>query len=110
MQAKRYLCLNCKNTIQLSAKPKRSFMGFQRIPCPSCQKECRYPLTTGYVVFYWIWLLGNVGWFAHMVSQGETIVPNPIGIVVLIYMFISLVKSRTLKLQIADLEGNLPRK
>jgi uncharacterized protein (DUF983 family) len=104
MKTEKYLCPNCKKSVELSAKPKRSFMGFLRIPCPSCQKEFRYPLTAGYVVFYWILLAGNVAWITYVFSQGGMAVPNPIGIVVLIFVIISLVKSSALKRQIAELQ------
>jgi ABC-type microcin C transport system permease subunit YejB len=49
-------------------------------------------------------LAGNVGWIAYVLSQGGMVVPNPIGIVVLIYVIISLVKSSGLKRQIAELQ------
>ena len=104
MKINKYLCPNCKKMVELSIKPKRSFMGFLRIPCPSCQEEFRYPLTSGYVAFYWILLVGNVAWIAYILLQGGMVVPNPIGIVVLIYVIISLVKSSALKRQIAEIQ------
>jgi cobalamin biosynthesis protein CobD/CbiB len=107
MKAKKYLCPNCRKTVELSAKPKRSFMGFLRIPCPTCQKEFRYPLTMGYVVFYWILLVGNVALVVSILSQGKMVIPNPIGIVILIYVIISLVKSRALKQKITELQESV---
>jgi len=104
MTTETYFCPNCKKSIELSAKPKRSFLGFQRIPCLSCQKEFRYPLTAGYVVFYWIVLAGNVVWITYAFSQGGVVIPNPIGIVFLIFVIISLVKNSALKQQIAELQ------
>lgn len=77
-------------------------MGFPRIPCPSCNAEFRYPLTTGYVVFYWLLLLGNVGFLAYLLSRGQGVIPNPIGIVVLVYVVISLVKNSSLKRSITE--------
>jgi uncharacterized protein (DUF983 family) len=107
MKAKKYLCPNCRKPVELSAKPKRSFMGFLRIPCPTCQKEFRYPLTMGYVVFYWILLVGNVALVVSILSQGKMVIPNPIGIVILIYVIISLVKSRALKQKITELQESV---
>lgn len=110
MKSDKYVCPNCKKMIELSAKPKRSFMGFQRIPCSGCQKEFRYPLTTGYETFYWLLLVGNVVWITVVLAQGGMVVPNPIGIIVLVYVLISLVKSHSLKKQVAVLEASVAEK
>jgi Na+/alanine symporter len=45
-------------------------------------------------------------WTTYVFSQGGMAVPNPIGIVVLIFVIISLVKSSALKQQIAELQEN----
>ncbi len=103
MNADTYVCPRCKRAVRMAAKPKRSFMGFARIPCPSCGTEFRYPLATAYVVVYWLLLLGNVGLFTYVLSQGKGVVPNPIGIVVLVYVVISLVKNSSLKRSIMEL-------
>ena len=102
-----YLCPNCKAMVEVSAKPKRSFMGFLRISCPICKNEFRYPLTPGYVAIYWLLLVANVILLIYMLSQGRTFVPNPIGIVVLIYVIISLVKSNKLKRDIDEIGKTL---
>jgi len=102
MNTENYVCPQCKHTVRMTSKPKRSFMGFARIPCPSCKTEFRYPLTTGYVIFYWLLLLGNVGFIAYILSRGQGFIPNPIGIVVLIYVVISLVKNSSLKRTITE--------
>ena len=102
MNTDTYVCTQCKNPVKMESKPKRSFMGFARIPCPYCKTEFRYPLTTGYVVFYWLLLIGNVGLVAYLLSRGQGIIPNPIGIVVLVYVVISLVKNSTLKRNITE--------
>ena len=104
MTAEKYVCPDCCETVEIAAKPKRTFMGFQRIPCPSCQSEFRYPLTTGYVVFYWVLLIGNLAWIVSLLSQGKMVVPNPIGIVVLCFVVASLVKNTGLKRKIAELQ------
>jgi ribosomal protein L37AE/L43A len=102
MKTETYVCPQCKQMVKLATRPKRSFMGFARIPCPTCKSEFRYPLTTGYVVFYWLLLLGNIAWLTYILSRGQGFVPNPIGIVVFIYVVISLVKNSTLKRSIAE--------
>ena len=105
MKTKKYICTNCKMTVELSMKPNRSFIGFLRIPCLSCKREFRYPLTTGYVIFYWILLVAGIAWMTYILSQGG--VADPIGIIILIYVIISLVKSRTLSRQIAELHETM---
>ena len=107
MKTDRYLCPYCKKSVESSTKPKRSFIGFLKIQCTSCQKQFRYPLTAGYVVFYWILLAGNVAWMLYVLSQSGKFVPNPIGIVVLIFVVISLVKSRALKREIEELKESV---
>src|SRR3990167_10713382 len=102
MNTDTYVCPQCKHAVTMTAKPKRSFMGFARIPCPSCKTEFRYPLATAYVVVYWLLLLGNLGFLAYVLSQGQGFVPNPIGIVVLVYVVISLVKNSSLKRSIME--------
>ena len=107
MKANTYVCTNCKTVVELSTKPKRSFMGFFRIQCPECKKEFRYPLTTGYEVVYWLLLIGNVLWISSIVARGNTVIPNPVGIVVLVYVIVSLLKSSQLKRQIAELDAEV---
>jgi hypothetical protein len=102
MSTDTYVCPQCKHAVRMTAKPRRSFMGFARIPCPSCNTEFRYPLPTAYVVVYWLLLLGNVGYLVFVLSQGQGFVPNPIGIVVLVYVVISLVKNSSLKRSVME--------
>ncbi|MCC7193809.1 MAG: hypothetical protein IT444_13625 [Phycisphaeraceae bacterium] len=101
--ASTYVCPQCKQPVRMSGKPKRSFMGFARIPCPSCNTEFRYPLATSTVVVYWLLLLGNVAYLGFVLSQGQGFVPNPIGIVLLIYVVICLVKNSSLKRSVEEL-------
>ena len=108
MEKIKYLCPSCKKITELSTKPKRSFMGFPKITCINCKKEFRYPLTAGYVTAYWILLLANLIWVMSILLQGGVLIPNPIGIVVLIYVIVSLIKSRTLSQQIVKLQNSVP--
>jgi len=104
MTAEKYLCPTCKQRVELSTKPKRSFMGFLRIPCLVCQKEFQYPLTRGYVIFYWIVLSGNVASAAFILSQDRMVALNPIGVIILIVAIRSLRKNSAMKRQIAELQ------
>ena len=53
------------------AKPKRSFLGFQKLRCPHCAEIVLHPLTTGYRIVYWVCLilfgLGFAGYLSGMV-------------------------------------------
>lgn len=107
----KYLCPHCKKMVDVSTKPKRSFMGFLKILCPICKNEFRYPLTPGYVAFYWLLLVFNIiliPYFIYELSQGQGFAPNPIGIVVLIFVIISLIKNAKLEQEIEVLKDTLP--
>ena len=102
-----YLCPSCMSMVEEWGKPRRSFMGFFKVICPNCKKEFRYPLSPGYTACYWILLIGNVVWALYLISQGR-FGPNPIGLVVLIFVIISLFKSSKLKREIEQLKEKLP--
>ena len=45
---------------EFRSEPKRSFLGFQKLKCPTCQADVAYPLTRGYRISYWViavWML-----------------------------------------------------
>jgi hypothetical protein len=104
MKTEKYFCPECFRPVELSAKPKRTFMGFLRIPCPICKKEFRYPITVGYVIIYWILLIGSIGKGMEAISQGKA-VPNPIAILIIIFVIISLIKNSLLKKQISKMQN-----
>ena len=103
----KFICPDCKKVVELSEKPKQSFMGFLKVPCPNCRKEFLYPLSAVYVAIYWILLVGNAAWLLSILFRGELLIPNPIGIVVFIYVIISLVKNRGIKKRIAELQKTI---
>lgn len=92
-----YVCPQCKYAVRLAARPRLNFMGFARIPCPTCHSEFQYPLEIATALFYWLLLIGNVGLLTYLLSQGQTLVPNPFGIVLLAYVLNALVKDYRLK-------------
>jgi hypothetical protein len=53
-------------------------------------------------------LAANVILITYLLSQGASIFPNPIGIIVLVYVVASLVKNNKLKREIAELEKTIP--
>ncbi len=91
-----YFCPHCRVMVEVSTKPKRSFLGFLRIPCRICNKEISRPLSTGYVVFYWLVLSMNILW-VYTLLKGGTIDPNPIGILLQIGAIVGLVKNAKLR-------------
>ena len=48
-------CTNCGTAINKA--PTRSFLGFQKLTCPTCQTIFNYPLTGGYRVVTWFLLV-----------------------------------------------------
>ena len=105
MKKLQYLCPNCMRITELSTKPKRSFMGFQKIHCSNCKSEFRYPLTTGYVIFYWIYLLGNIALAIYFLFLTNSMfILNPIGLIILIYVVKNLKTNRILKEDIHNIQ------
>jgi len=76
------ICRSCGSHFR--AVPTRSFLGFQKLKCPTCSKDVLYPLTSGYRTTYWIIvglmalaILGNL-------SEGRIAFPGLLGIAVII--------------------------
>src|SRR5437764_895837 len=44
-------CTSCGH--EFRKVPKKSFLAFQKMRCPSCSKDVVYPLTNGYRVIWW---------------------------------------------------------
>jgi hypothetical protein len=107
MKPNSYVCPECKMVTELQKKPKRTFMGFLRIPCQNCQKNFRYPLTKGYILFYWFLLIFNILLAVSILAQGNLLIPNPVGIIVIVFVIISLNKNSTLKQQVAQRERTI---
>ena len=84
-------------------------MGFRRVMCPLCQKESFHPLATGYVAFYWLLLGFNIAFIGAIVAKGKTFMPNPLGLLILTLVVISLFKNSRIKMALAEIEKNLPK-
>ena len=82
-------------------------MGFPKLICPLCKKESRYPLNSPRTIFYWILLAGNVLYGLYLLSQGGFVL-NPIGLIITIYVVISLVESGRLKRDIETIKQTPP--
>jgi len=79
-------CASCNH--QFAAIPTRSFLGFQKLECPSCKAKVTYPLTKGYrityIVIFGLMVLQIIATF----SQGAIGFPGGIGIAVIIALVI----------------------
>ena len=76
------LCNSCK--AQFRSRPTRSFLGFQKVECPSCGKETLYPLTTGYRVAYWVIICLMILAIFYNAGAGQLTIPGLLGIAVII--------------------------
>lgn len=91
LEAINVTCPKC--SAQFTQVPKRSFLGFQKIVCPSCQNKATYPLTYGYQAVYWGLLVLMVVMMYNGFSQGEFMMPGGIGFAVIF----ALLRDRSLR-------------
>lgn len=80
------VCETCKN--QFPTVPRRSFLGFQKVICPSCNRETTYPLTSGYRATYWVLLILMVVGIFNSLSEGGVAGPGGFGIAIIIALVI----------------------
>src|ERR1700694_2697716 len=90
------LCKSCRT--QFHSRPTRSFLGFQKVKCPSCGKETLYPLTTGYRVAYWVILCLMILGVIKNASEGQFTIPGLLGIAVII----AIVRDAQIRKQVAQ--------
>lgn len=95
-------CICKKCNIEFSAIPKRSFLGFQKVICPStsCNTKLIYPLTSGYRTAYWILLVLMLLSFVGELSEGRVGFPGGIGIALIFALF----KDRSIKKNTCEIE------
>lgn len=75
-------CQSCRTSF--AAEPKRTFLGFQKLTCPSCNAKVIYPLTRGYRITYWVIFAIMVITVLGAFAQGGIGFPGGLGIAVLI--------------------------
>ncbi len=79
------ICNKCGT--QFNALPTRSFLGFQKLVCPTCKEKLTYPLTSGYratyQVLFALMVLSIIGQF----SQGQVGFPGGLGIAIIFALF-----------------------
>ena len=81
------ICTECKSRFRLAAKPKRSFLGFPKLFCPQCKQSFLYPLTSGYLFFYWLMVALMIVVGAYVISQGGTPIPGFVAIAIVFALF-----------------------
>ncbi len=79
------VCMSCKHNF--TSVPSRSFLGFQKLICPSCSNAVLYPLTSGYRAFYWVIFVIMGLTILSAFAQGGIGYPGGLGIAVAIALF-----------------------
>lgn len=80
------VCETCRHKFR--TEPKRSFLGFQKVTCPSCKKETTYPLTSGYRITYWVLLFLMIIGIFNAFSEGGIAAPGGFGIALIVALVI----------------------
>jgi hypothetical protein len=88
-------CKKCDS--KFTGVPKRTFIGFQKLVCPTCQEKLTYPLTSGYRATYWVLLVVMISNTFVAISQGGFAVPGIIGIAVIF----ALIRDRNIRKQVS---------
>ena len=96
-------CEKCN--LNFTGTPQRSFLGFQKVKCSSCNEVLTYPLTTGYRITYWVLSVIMVLAFINALSQGVIGVPGFLGIATII----ALVRDRSLKKKTLEISATLDK-
>lgn len=81
----RVTCPECQDTF--TETPTRSFLGFQKISCPSYRKNLTYPLTSGFRTTYRVLAILMVLMLLANLSQGKVGFPGMIGIAMCYALF-----------------------
>ena len=88
-------CKKCNS--KFTGVPTRTFLGFQKLTCPTCQEKLTCPLTSGYRATYWVLLVFMVLSILGSISQGSFTVPGLMGIGVIF----ALVRDRKIQKQVS---------
>jgi len=70
-------------SIKFRQVPKKSFLGFQKVKCASCEKKTAYPLTSGYRTIYWVLLVLMILGIIGNISEGGFAFPGGFGIAII---------------------------
>ncbi len=72
------VCRECH--ARFRGRPKRTFLGFQRLPCPNCSRKVIYPLTSGYRTTYWVFVALMILVIIINLASGNIVAPGLIGL------------------------------
>lgn len=90
------VCTKCGTSF--NQEPKRSFLGFQKLICPSCQAEVTYPLTSGYRTTYWVIIVLMTFMILNAFAQGGFGFPGGIGIA----MIFALIRDKSIRKRVSQ--------
>lgn len=79
------VCTKCSS--KFNQIPKQSFLGFQKLVCPSCQEKLTYPLTKGYRTTYWVIFVFMILAIFAALAKGEFVFPGGFGLAVAFALF-----------------------
>lgn len=89
------VCTKCGS--KFNEVPRQTFLGFQKLLCPTCQEALTYPLTQGYRTTYWV-IFGLMALTIILAySQGNIGYPGGFGIAVTF----ALLRDRSIRKRIA---------
>lgn len=91
-----YVCTQCHVALTWERPLPYTFLGFGKFVCPECGYANRYPLSRGYKIFYWLFVIGVVALLDTLRRQGSQFDPG--GIVLFWFAAIfALVRNRYTK-------------
>ncbi len=94
-------CTKCRTKFTYLMKPKKSFLGFQKLYCPTCKSKVLYPLTKGFRITYQIFFVWMLIAIAFTFSQGFIGLPSWIAVLVMIALF----KDRSMRKRLAKINN-----
>jgi len=71
-----YVCTHCHVAFTQDRPIQRSFLGYGKFECPKCGESNRYPLSKGYKIFYWLFVVGVAALCVGMFRQGNILLPG----------------------------------
>lgn len=89
-----YTCRHCNQTTE--AMPKRTFLGFRKVTCTTCQQAETFPLTKGYRAAYYGVVTLMVMTILIETQQGNIGLPGLLGALVIAALVMDLsIKKKT---------------
>jgi hypothetical protein len=102
LEGKEVVCTNCFSTFKITSVPKSTFLGFQKIVCPGCDRQSTYPLRTDYLITCWV-VIGIMALASVLVIANGGI---PMTGVLVIAAIVVIIKNAAIKSKISDAWNN----